>query len=157
MVSKVFHICELTFHNYDIYFQTMRAKVTFYDERTGEVIEEIDRAIFIGSRPYVDTGFTKFFVAFLIDVLTDPEYGKGAWRLLVYIATKLDYDSLEVFIVPDRVAKEIGVDRRSVYNWLKVLLKKGVLEKRATHLYRLHPYTVVKGQMSKAIGSDPDF
>jgi hypothetical protein len=135
----------------------MRAKVTFYDERTGEVIQEFDRAIFIGSRPYVDTGFTKFFVAFLFDVLADPEYGKGAWRLLVYIATKLDYDSLEVFIVPDRVAKEIGVDRTSVYKWLRVLLKKGVLEKRATHLYRLRPYTVVKGQMSKAIETEPDF
>jgi hypothetical protein len=127
----------------------MRAKVIFYDEKTGKVIEEVDKAIFIGSQPYVDKGFTKFFVAFLLDVLADPEYGKGAWRLLVYIATRLDYDSLEIFIVPDRVAKEMGVDRTSVYKWLKVLLKKGVLEKRATHLYRLKPYTVVKGQMRK--------
>ncbi len=135
----------------------MRAKVTFYDEKTGEVIEEYDRAIFIGHRPYVDRGFTKFFVAFLLDVIGDPDYGKGAWRLLFYIATKLDYDTLEIFIVPEKVAKEMGVTRQAVYNWLSVLLKKGVLEKRATHLYRLRPYTAIKGQMSKALESEPDF
>jgi DNA-binding MarR family transcriptional regulator len=96
-------------------------------------------------------------VAFLIDILEDPDYGKGAWRLLVYIATKLDYDSLEVFLVPEIVAKDMGVTRQAVYNWLSVLLKKGVLEKRATHLYRLRPYTVIKGQVSKATETEPDF
>ena len=128
----------------------MRAKVVFYDEKTGRVLEEVDRAIFIGRNPYVDKGFAKFFVAFLLDILADPEFGQGAWRLLCYIATKLDYDSLEVFLVPDRVAKEMGVNRRSVYRWLDVLLRKGVLEKRATHLYRLQPYTIVKGSAKKA-------
>jgi hypothetical protein len=135
----------------------MRARVTFYDEKTGEVIEEYDRAIFIGRKPHVDRGFTKFFVGFLLDVLEDPDYGKGAWRLLVYIATRLDYDTLEILIVPERVAKELGVTRQAVYNWLSVLLKKGILERRATHLYRLEPYTVIKGQMSKALESEPDF
>ena len=135
----------------------MRARVTFYDERTGEVIEEYDRAIFIGRKPYVDRGFTKFFVGFLLDILEDPDFGKGAWRLLVYIATRLDYDTLEIFIVPEKVAKEVGVTRQAVYNWLSVLLKKGVLEKRATHLYRLKPYAVIKGQMSKALETEPDF
>jgi hypothetical protein len=128
----------------------MRAKVVFYDERTGKVIEEVDRAIFIGNNPYVDRGFTKCFVAFLLDIIGDPDYGKGAWRLLFYIATRLDYDTLEVFIVPERVAKEMGVTERAVYNWLNVLLRKGVLEKQATHLYRLRPYTVVKGSAKKA-------
>jgi len=150
-------MCALTFHSLELNLHSMRARVTFYDEKTGEVIEDYDRAIFIGHKPYVDRGFAKFFVGFLLDVLEDPDYGQGAWRLLVYIATKLDYDTLEVFLVPDRVAKEMGMSRRSVYNWLNVLLKKGVLEKRATHLYRLEPYTVVKGQMSKALGSEPDF
>jgi len=135
----------------------MRAKVTFYDERTGEIIEEVDKVVFVGHKPYVDRGFVKFFVAFLLDILEDSDYGKGAWRLLVYIATKLDYDTLEVFIVPERVAKELGVTRQAIYNWLSVLLKKGILEKRATHLYRLRPYTVINGQMSKALKSEPDF
>ncbi len=128
----------------------MRAKVIFYDEKTGKVIEEVDRGVFIGSRPYVDRGFTKFFVAFLLDILGDPDYGQGSWRLLFYIATKLDFDTLEVFLVPERVAKDMGVSRQSVYNWLNVLLRKGVLEKRATHLYRLKPYTIVKGNAQKA-------
>jgi hypothetical protein len=135
----------------------MRTRVTFYDEKTGEVIEEYDRAIFIGHKPHVDRGFAKFFVGFLLDILEDPDYGKGAWRLFVYIATRLDYDTLEIFIVPERVAKELGVTRQAVYKWLSVFLKKGILEKRATHLYRLKPYTVIKGQMSKALESEPDF
>jgi hypothetical protein len=135
----------------------MRARITFYNERTGEVIEEVDRVIFVGHKPYVDRGFVKFFVAFLLDILEDPDYGKGAWRLLAYIATRLDYDTLEVFIVPEKAAKEMEVTRQSVYNWLNVLLRKGVLEKRATHLYRLKPYTVINGQMSKALRSEPDF
>jgi hypothetical protein len=135
----------------------MRARVTFYDEKTGEVIEEYDRAIFIGHKPYVDKGFAKFFVGFLLDILEDPDYGKGAWRLLVYIATRLDYDTMEIFLVPERVAKEMNVTRQAVYNWLNVLVKKDILEKRATHLYRLSPYTVIKGQMSRALESEPDF
>jgi len=135
----------------------IRAKVTYYDEDTGEVIGEFDRAIFIGNKPFIDRNFTKFFVAFLIDILEDPDYGKGAWRLLVYIATNLNHDTLEVFLVPDITAKEIGVTRQAVYNWLNVLLKKGILEKKATHFYRLRPYTIVKGQMSKATETEPDF
>ena len=131
--------------------------MTFYDEKTGEVIEEYDRAIFIGHKPYVDKGFAKFFVGFLLDILEDPDYGKGAWRLLVYIATRLDYDTMEIFLVPERVAKEMNVTRQAVYNWLNVLVKKDILEKRATHLYRLSPYTVIKGQMSRALESEPDF
>jgi len=154
MVSKIFQKCQLTFYSCQLYFYSMRARVIFYDEKSGEVIEEVDRGIFIGRNPYADSGFTKFFVAFLLDILTDPEFGQGAWRLLAYIATRLDYDSLEVFIVPDKVAKEMGVTRQSVYNWLKVLLKKDVLEKRATHLYRLRPYTIVKGYARKANAKD---
>jgi hypothetical protein len=128
----------------------MRARVIFYDEKSGEVIEEVDRGIFIGRNPYADSGFTKFFVAFLLDILTDPDFGQGAWRLLAYIATRLDYDSLEIFLVPDRVAKEMNVNKRSIYRWLNVILRKGILEKRATHLYRLRPYTIVKGYARRA-------
>jgi DNA-binding IclR family transcriptional regulator len=44
----------------------------------------------------------------------------------------------------------MGVSERAVYNWLNVLLRKGVLEKLATHLYRLKPYTIVKGNAKRA-------
>jgi hypothetical protein len=128
----------------------MRAKVTFYDEKTGRVIEETDKAVFIGNKAYVDRGFTKFFVAFLSDILEDPEYGKGPIRLLLYIASRLNYDTLEVAIFPEKVAKELGITRQAVYNWLNVLLRKGTLEKKDIHLYRLKPYTVVKGNAKKA-------
>jgi len=135
----------------------MRARVIFYDERTGEILDEYDKAIFVGHKPKVDRGFVKVFVAFFRDVLANERLGKGAWRLLLYVVENLDYDSLEVHLVPKRVAAELGIDERSYYRWIKVLLEEGYLEKLAINVYRLKPYMAVKGQMSKALETEPDF
>jgi hypothetical protein len=135
----------------------IRARVTFYDDRTGEVVGEEDRVLFVGYKPYADRGFVKVFVAFLRDILESEELGSGAWRLLLYVIDSLDYDSLEVMLDPRVVPKRLKVSRATFYRWLDVLLKSGILEKRDTRLYRLRPYTAIKGQMSKALGSEPDF
>jgi hypothetical protein len=135
----------------------LRAKVTFYDDRTGEIVAEETRAIFVGQKPYADKNFVKIFVAFLRDILELEDLGSGAWRLLLYAIDNLDYDSLEVVIDPRIVPKRLKISRASFYRWLDVLLRHGILEKKDTRLYRLKPYSAVKGQMSKAIGSDPDF
>jgi hypothetical protein len=135
----------------------LRARVTFYDDRTGEVIEEEDRVLFVGRKPYTDGDFVKIFVAFLRDILELEELGSGAWRLLLYVIDGLDYDSLEVMLDPRIVPKKLKVSKATFYRWLDVLLKYGILEKRDTRLYRLKPYTAVKGQMSKALESEPDF
>jgi hypothetical protein len=135
----------------------LRAKVTFYDDRTGEIIAEETRAIFVGQKPYADKNFVKIFVAFLRDILELEDLGSGAWRLLLYVIDSLDYDSLEVVLDPRIVPERLKISRASFYRWLDVLLKHGILEKKDTRLYRLKPYSAVKGQMSKAIGTDPDF
>jgi len=135
----------------------MRVKLTFYDERTGEILAEEDRVIIFGKKPYVDKGFIKFFVAFLRDMIEDEEVLKGPVRLFLYAVDLMDYNSLQVSIVPQQAIRDLDISEKTFYRWLKVLLEKGYFEKLATNIYRLRPFSVVKGQMSKALESEPDF
>ena len=135
----------------------IEARITFYDRRTGEIVAEETRALFIGQKPYADRGFVKFFVAFLRDILELEALGSGAWRLLLYVVDNLDYNSLEVYLDPQIVPKKLDISRATFYNWLGVLLKYGILERRGKRVFRLKPYTAIKGQMSKALETEPDF
>jgi hypothetical protein len=127
----------------------MRVTMTFYDEKTGQVIDTIDRAIFFGHKAFLDKGYVKVFVAFLRDVLENPRLGKGAWRLLLYAVDLMDYNDLQVTIVPQKAMTDLDIGEATFYRWLKVLLEEGYMEKIATNVYRLKPYTAVKGQMKK--------
>jgi CRP-like cAMP-binding protein len=136
----------------------MRAKVIFYNEHTGEIYEEIDRTLIIGKQPYIrDKNFIKVFVAFLIDVIQDRELGSGAWKLLLFAIQNMDYNSLRVYMVPEETAEKLGVTKRTFYNWLRVLVKNGYLEKIATNIYRIKPYTAIRGNMEQTLKTEPDF
>jgi hypothetical protein len=135
----------------------MRVKLTFYDEKTGEILAEEDKGVIFGKKPYIDKGFAKFFVAFLRDLIEDEEVLKGPVRLYLYAVDKADFNGLRVTIVPQEAIGDLDISKATFYNWLKVLLNKGYLEKLAVNVYRLRPYTVVKGQMAKAIETEPDF
>jgi len=136
----------------------MRAKVILYNENTGEIYEEVERTLFIGKQPYIrDKNFVKVFVAFLIDVIQDRELGSGAWRLLLHALEQMEYNSLRVYLVPEETAEKLGVTKRTFYNWLRVLVKNGYLEKIATNIYRIKPYTAIKGNMEQTLKTEPDF
>jgi len=136
----------------------MRVRITFYNEKTGEIYEETDRVLIIGKNPYTrDRNFVKIFVAFLIDVIQDRELGSGAWRLLLYAIQNMDFNNLRVYMVPEETAEKLGVTKRTFYNWLRVLLKNGYLEKIATNIYRIKPYTAIKGNMEQTLKTEPDF
>jgi len=136
----------------------MRVRITFYNEKTGEIYEETDRVLIIGKNPYTrDRNFVKIFVAFLIDVIQDRELGSGAWRLLLYAIQNMDFNSLRVYMVPEETAEKLGVTKRTFYNWLRVLVKNGYLEKIATNIYRIKPYTAIKGNMEQTLKTEPDF
>jgi hypothetical protein len=135
----------------------MRVKMTFYNERTGEILAEEDKVLIFGKKPYVDKGFVKFFVAFLRDMLEDEKVLKGPVRLFLYAVDKADFDSLRVTIVPQEAIKDLDITKGTFYNWLKVLLDRGYMEKIAVNVYRLRPFSAIKGQMSRALESEPDF
>jgi hypothetical protein len=135
----------------------MRVKMTFYDEKTGEILAEEDRVFIFGKKPYVDRGFVKFFVAFLRDMIEDEEVLKGPLRLFLYAVELMDYNNLEVYLVPERAIKALDISERTFYRWLKVLLKKDYMRKVATNVYKLRPFSAIKGQMSKALETEPDF
>ena len=136
----------------------MRAKITFYNEHTGEIYEEIDRTLFIGKKPYTrDKNYIKVFVAFLMDVLEDRELGSGAWRLLLYAIQNMDYNSLRVSMAPQEAAEKLRITKRTFYNWLRILIKNGYMEKIATNIYRIRPYTAIKGTMEETLKKEPDF
>jgi hypothetical protein len=127
----------------------MRVRMVLYDEETGRILDEADRALFIGHKAFIDRGFVKIFVAFLRDVIEDEEVLRGPARLLLYAIDLMDYNNLQVTIIPQKAIKDLDIGRRTFYRWLSVLLKKGYLEKVAINVYRLKPYTAVKGQMRK--------
>jgi hypothetical protein len=132
----------------------MRQKTIVYDEKTGKIFDEYDTAIFIGRKPKIDRGFVKVFVAFFRDVLENERLGKGSWRLLLYAIDNLDYNKLEVSLIPEKAMRDLDVSKATYYRWLKVLLEEEFLEQLATNVYRLKPFMVVKGQMKKAIEFD---
>jgi hypothetical protein len=127
----------------------LRMSIAIYDRDTGQVIEKIDRALFFGHKAFLDRGYVKIFVAFLRDMLEDPKYIKGPIRLFLYAVDLMDYNSLQVTIVPEQAMKDLGIGRGTFYRWLKANLDKGYMEKVATNVYRLKPYTAIKGQMRR--------
>jgi len=130
-------------------------KFMLVDKETGEVVA--DNVLLIGKRGYIDKGFVKFFVAFLKDIIEDPELFGKAGKLLLYIAEQLDYNRLTVYLSAQKVCEDLGISRATYYLWLNTLLRKGYLTKIATNLYQLKPYTVIKGSMDKVEDVDTDF
>jgi hypothetical protein len=136
----------------------MRAKVTFYNEHTGEIYEEVERTLFIGKKPYIrDKNFIKVFVGFLVDVLEDRELGTGAWRLLLFAIERMDFNSLKVYLIPEETIRELEISRKTFYRWLGTLLRNGYIEKIAKHTYKLKPYTAIRGNMEETLKTEPDF
>ncbi len=127
----------------------MRMTITLYDRNTGQVIETIDRAVFFGHKAFLDKGYVKIFVAFLRDMLEDKDVLKGPVKLFLYAVDLMNYEDLQVTIVPEKAIKDLGIGKVTFYRWLKVLLAKGYMEKVAVNVYRLKPYSAIKGQMKK--------
>jgi len=127
----------------------MRLKMILYDEETGQVLETADRAVFFGHKAFLDKGYVKIFVAFLRDMLEDDKYLKGPVRLFLYAVDLMNYEDLRVSIVPQQAMKDLDISKDTFYRWLKANLEKDYMEKIAINVYRLKPYTAIKGQMKK--------
>ena len=128
---------------------------TFIDEETGEIFE----AIIVG-KPYweIDRGFIKVFAVGLSELVQDPElFGKAGRLLLWIIANKLSWNSYEFNMTREEVLKALKISERTYYTWLKVLVKRGIIERIGHNFYRLKPYLAIKGHTRRAeitIGSE---
>lgn len=127
----------------------MRMSITLYDKDTGKVIETFDRAVFFGHKAFLDKDYVKVFVAFLRDMLEDDKYLKGPIRLFLYAVNLMNYEDLQVTIIPKKAMEDLDISKDTFYRWLNANLEKGYMEKLAVNVYRLKPYTVIKGQMKK--------
>lgn len=119
------------------------------DKETGDVIAE--DVMFIGQKPYVDKGFRKVFVGFLRDVVSNRKIAGKAIRLLLWIIENLRPNLLEFYMSERIVCSDLNIKRATYYNWVKVLLEEGLIERIDTNLYKLIPYQAVNGQMEIAI------
>ena len=120
------------------------------DKKTGEVIAE--EAMFLGNNAFVDKGFRKIFVAFLKDVVMNKEISGKAIRLLLWIIENLTPNSSEIYLHWENVCNELGITQGTYYNWLKILIKKGLLkETNRPKIYELVPYSAINGQTTIAL------
>jgi hypothetical protein len=121
--------------------------------KTGEIVEE--HILIVGKKPYkVDKGFVKLFVTFLYDIVEDESIAGKSIRLLMYMISKLDYNTYEITIIPQEAIKDLEITNKTFYNWLNTLIQKGLIEKVNRYKYRLKPYTAIKGNTKTADEND---
>jgi hypothetical protein len=121
------------------------------DKETGEIIE--DEVLIVGKKPYkLDKGYVKVFVTFLKDIVEDKEISGKAIRLLFFMLEEcLNYETLVMTVVPEHAMNRLNISRKTYYNWLNTLIKKGIIHRTGErYRYVLKPYSAVKGKMEKA-------
>jgi len=136
--------------------RVVRKKVKEYEEEvinpeTGEIEKRLVR-IWDEYEKSLDKDFVKVFDAFTKDLLLDEEISGKAIRLLFYIASVLKYNEEKFYLSPSKVAKELSVSERTVYYWLRTLLRKRIILKtEERNWYRVNPHCIYKGIVHKEV------
>jgi len=114
------------------------------DKHTGEV----KNVRLITLEPKRDKAFFKVFNAFAEDVLQDKELAGKPIRLLFYILNRLDLNEIVVVLDAKKVADELGIGERTLFRWLRILIKKEILIKtKKRGVYLLNPAKVIVGKL----------
>jgi len=117
--------------------------------KNGDVVERKVRTWSL--TPATDKDFVKFFDAFVMDLLQNEEIAGKAIRLLFYIASILDYDEEIFYLSPREVAKELNVSERTIYTWLKTLIKNElILKTNRRNWYMVNRKCIYKGSVIRA-------
>lgn len=120
------------------------------DERTGEIVAE--KFIFFGRpKKHYDKNYIKVFTCFLDSIVEDDEIAGKAIRLLFYLISKLDYNSLIIKVIPQDAIKDLNVTKDTYYRWFNTLQKKGLIRKIDRYTIELTPYQFIKGDMKTTI------
>ena len=123
-------------------------KVAKWTTRTGTFITENDgkeNDVYIGIRKRVDSeSYTKIYKNTLHDMLG---FSEGCLRLIVYIAEKLEKESLQIdFYIEDCMAVT-GLGMTTIYRGLTELLKKDVIARKSqrSYIYFINPIVLFNG------------
>jgi hypothetical protein len=128
-------------------------KLAIVNLETGEILEE--RLLVIGKKPTkIDKGFIKVFITFLEDVITNQEIAGGPIRLLLYLVKHMNYNDLTVFIDTKKVLKDLGIKKATYHLWKKKLIKEGYIEKVNPYVYKIKPYSFIKGNMKNTLENE---
>jgi len=113
---------------------------------------EVERRVRTWSlTPATDKDFVKFFDAFVMDLLQDEDIAGKSIRLLFYIASILDYDEEIFYLSPTEVAKELEVDKSTIFRWLKTLIDKGLIIKtNRRNWYMVNRKCIYRGSVVRA-------
>lgn len=117
--------------------------------KTGEVVAE--QAIFIGKEPYVKANRYQVFAGFLPDVMASAKRVGKAIVLLLWMVEHLFSEGLEVYMNAQFVSEELGISPKTYHNWVRILIKEGLIEKVHPNLYRLIPFSKSSGKKSVLI------
>ena len=118
----------------------------FIDEETGEI-----KTFLVIAPKEVDTKFVKVFIPFIEEVVSDSELIGKAFRLLLWVIKNLNWNDLSVVMNAKMVSKDLSIHRATYFNWLKVLLDRGILTRHpeSKETFYLKPHSVVMGSMKK--------
>lgn len=122
-----------------------------YDTLTEKFSDE--HVIFVGKHSsYIDKNYAKFFFCFLESVVRDADIIGKAFRLFLYLTTKMQYNSLVVTIdsIPN-VCAELKITERTYYRWINILQKKGLIKKNSKNSFVINANFAVVGSRRKAV------
>jgi len=111
----------------------------------------IQLRVFGKTNEFVDVGFTKVFNAFTQELISDSDIAGKSIRLIFWIANNLEYNNIIFYMDSEEVAEELGVSKRTIFNWIKKLREKKILKKLNTNLYMINPKNIAVGQAHQLI------
>ncbi|MGC8739816.1 MAG: replication/maintenance protein RepL, partial [Candidatus Hydrogenedens sp.] len=75
-------------------------------------------------------------------------------RLLLYLIKHMNYNDLTVFIDTKKVLEDLGIKKATYHLWKKKLIKEGYIEKVNPYVYKIKPYSFIKGNMKNTLENE---
>ena len=122
---------------------------TVVDPNTGEIHD----LFFVLAPKKVDTRYVKVFIPFIEEIFQDKDLVGKAFRLLLWMVKRLDWNDLSVHMNAKIVCKELEISERTYYLWKKKLIEKGIIRQSvySKEIFYLRPHSIIKGRMQRVM------
>lgn len=122
---------------------------TVIDPQTGEVHD----LFFVVAPKRIDIDYVKVFIPFVEEIFSDKDLVGKAFRLLLWIVKRLNWNDLSFHMNSKIVCKELEISERTYYLWKKKLIEKGIIRQSiySKEIFYLRPHTIIKGRMQKVM------